>query len=1038
MRKFIYILFAAAAVVFISCDKNNQGTTGTDPVVSPDVEYINVTFGVSREDVGASEEETKAYFLENWKEQYWRKTDRVSVWSNAALGENCQFENKAGDGRNAEFTGEVASGTKFHILYPYNSSATITDGKILTSLPAVQTVTADYSCDDDALLSAGIVEDVDNNVRLNNYFSIIRIQIPNGVEDITSVMIEGNNGEVLAGDVEISLDGQTIVSKEDGEKATAITLKPSGETFAPGYYGIAVIPTAFEKGFKLVIKHSGSKKCSIKNVKTANTAARNAGLAFPALSLQDSDYKYYYILTKGDLKEWQGDSENWTSKDVVYLGADIDYGGDQFSRNSSTKAFTGTFNGRNHSIYNIRLFGQNTRAGLFYELTGTAKNLCIGSADYNWETGEGTYDGISESYIDGALASSTKWYYAGGIAAYVQEGGQIDNCVNFANVYADYATSTYDQQLRIGGIAGTMKGNTSITNCKNFGDVTMAVEQYRTGEERYVEAGGITSRFDGNGCTLKGCSNYGTVVNTSKGLRHLGGIIAAISTSDATFSDNHNFGVIRNEAEIDSEDSGIYLCIGGVIGYIEKASALNCTNEESAQIINTADTEIYIHIGGIVGDARDCGSIESCVNKGKIRNEGKVGNDDTIAVGGICGRTYSSKEERSDSSPKIIKCSTTSTSAVINTGCATDNAGMVIGGIVGWADNANIIGGSSANKCVNRGTVTESSASSRPGVGGVIGYANKAGNLLSYCENYGTITFSGERDKSVDIYPAIGGVTGWIVETCTVDYQSNYGKIILEDFAATTFTVGGVLGTYNNTTSQTFTYLYNEGEITATNVSAKKGTNGSAVGGICSGSYQNADKGGKTYKNCTNKGNINMGINRSGYTTVDNHIERLRIGGIAGYANKNASGSLVCECNISYYNSSSEQARATIGGIFGYCNIASYSNCTYSGTIWTQNTKYAAYAGGIVGCIRHKSPTIQNCNVSGRVTGSGSGSYMAGLFVSNDTYPYSVTFSNCKIKKGTIATSTTINSLSDVTVALLTGASHSTGTTDGVTVVDSF
>lgn len=875
MRKFIYILFAAAAVVFISCDKNNQGTTGTDPVVTPDVEYINVTFGVSREDVSASEEETKAYFLENWKEQYWRVADRVSVWSNAALAENRQFENKAGDGRNAEFTGEVALGTKFHILYPYNSSATITDGKIITSLPAVQTVTEGHSCDDDALLSAGIVEDVEhhetiafnNNVRLNNYFSIIRIQIPNGVEDITSVMIEGNNGEVLAGDVEISLDGQTIESKEDGEKATTITLKPSGETFAPGYYGIAVIPTAFEKGFKLVIKHSGSNKCSIKNVKAANTATRNAGLAFPALSLQDSDYKYYYILTWKDLDEWNKDGDNWESTDVVYLGADIDCTptlesqGKRWRENQST--FSGTFDGRKHRIYNISSAGVSARSGFIRNLTGKVKNVCFGSSDYDFETGEGTWDGQSKFEITGAEGAEGTWYYCGPVS-YIQTNGVVDGVVNFATVEISCTTST-KYNFRLGGIAGTMKSSTTIQNCTNFGTVNFCPDLENGVEKTSCDMGGIVSRNDGSDVVIASCINNGTVTNNCPDLYKLGGIIGSISTTSISISDCTNNGDVINNANMWEYDD---LCMGGIVGRLSFGTPIS-NMHNTGKIINNGSVKKSAFLAGIIGYNKEVSGLSAseCTNAGDITLNGNV-EGSYCQIGGITGGDFSGTMSDCNNSGKITIENVTITgefycgglqswnkgfamSNLINTGdiiceTATLNNVMHIGGVSGGEDRTST---ATHTNLRNEGEISlgakssnissDISATTYSYIGGVTG-GNKSEltAVFKNCTNTGHVYYKGKHRVH------LGGVVGCVGANPTgsscqakVEYYSTSGGTNMSN-------VGGVVG-YLNITS--ISDLKFDGTLVTTGSSPRVYT-----GGIV-GSQESANV---TFTNCKVGGSV--------------------------------------------------------------------------------------------------------------------------------------------------------------------------------------
>ena len=808
MKQLVYIFTAFAAMLSVSCSK-----ASTDTEKNEEYTFVPMTFNLIREDV-QSDSQTKAYFKDGWVELWWKNGDEISVFPG-----NSKMTNTLQDGHNAVFSDLAAVAYSHTLLYPYNADAADkTNGAIETVIPTVQTLGEGQTCDPHALLSACKVEgEVENAVRLarlKNYFSLVVVQIKG--DDVVSVTLEGNNGEILAGKVFIDLDAATVTGADaSAGGATAVTLKPSGETFKEGEYGIAIVPTSFTKGFKIIYKHSGSKKAAIKSTSSDKyTVARNYGLRLPSFTLTDADYKYYYLLTAADLDEWQGDADNWASSDVVYLGADIDYARNEFSRKGSQIAFTGTFNGRKHSIYNIRLFGQNTRAGLFYELAGTVKNLCIGSSDYNWETGEGHYDGKSESYITGAGAASTIWYYAGGIAAYVQEGGKIENCVNFANVYANYQTSTKDQQIRIGGIAGTMKGGTTIKDCKNFGNVTMSVGQYVVGSSA-VEAGGITSRFDGDGSTLTGCSNYGIVTNSCLGLRHLGGIVAVI-TNSGTFANNHNYGTVRNEAAIVNSESGGYLQIGGVAGYISNAQVENLTNHGAIQ--SASGISISLEIGGVVGEI--VGGFNGCNNEGPITVDGNV---NELYAGGVAAWV----ETVADS--PISNCNNMATGSITVAPGVTVAKQIWAGGVIG-GQKKNI--SSSCTNLVNRAAITfgsdaspiVTSNTSFSYIGGVAGGNDATAIAYENCENYGAIYYKGKHKCRIGGITAFASKdpTGCICKANIRFYGTKGGTNKSE--------VGGIVGFYSAPASNgTFTDCLYKGNL-VTYASSPRAFTGMLVG----------------------------------------------------------------------------------------------------------------------------------------------------------------------------------------------------------------
>lgn len=807
MKKFIYIFAACAAVLSVSCSKASTDTGKEEE--KPTLVHMILDLG---KDQIQSDEQTKAYFVDDkWSEQWWKKDDAISVFSSG----NYKMTNEAEDGHNAQFEGDVEESDFYTLLYPYDESASSPRTGILeTSIPVVQTLGEGQTCDPNALLSACSISGDIKAARMQNYFSLVVIPIKG--EDITSVTLEGNNGEVLAGKVDIDLAEETVTGADVSKGgATAVTLKPSGATFAEGEYGIAIAPTDFTKGFKIIYKHSGSKKSAIKSTSSDKySVERNCGLRLPSFTLADADYKYYYLLSAADLEEWQQDASNWASTDVVYLGADIDYAEKEFSRKSSTAAFTGTFNGRYHRIYNIRLFGQNKRAGLFYQLNGTVKNLCIGSPDYDWETGEGNYDDMSASYITGAEAGSTTWYYAGGIAAYVMTGGKIENCVNFANVYADYASSTADQQIRIGGIAGTIKNNTTIKDCKNFGNVTMSVGQYVVGSSA-VEAGGITSRFDGDGSTLTGCSNYGTVTNSCLGLRHLGGIIGAITYDNGTLTNNKNYGIVKNDAAINTDASGNYLFIGGVAGLISSTSATVNNLENHGAVTSTAELSIGLEIAGVVAETSS--GIHDCTNAGPITIGASVGGK--LYAGGVCAWN--------EGNQAIYSCENAEDGTITMAGGLTVGGTLYVGGVLAsekkgntlthydFKNYADIAFGSGKSEDVRIATSnTEWSC-----IGGCVGGLDDGTNHNTYqnMENYGAVKYFGNhkvemggcvgfaakltgtlRNEGNLRYQKqpnggnsyLGGIVGWLEEATSLENAVCIADIDSNDSAARARTAG--------------------------------------------------------------------------------------------------------------------------------------------------------------------------------------------------------------------------------------------------------
>ena len=110
------------------------------------------------------------------------------------------------------------------------------------------------------------------------------------------------------------------------------------------------------------------------------------------------------------------------------------------------------------------------------------------------------------------------------------------------------------------------------------------------------------------------------------------------------------------------------------------------------------------------------------------------------------------------------------------------------------------------------------------------------------------------------------------------------------------------------------------------------------------------------------------------------------------------------------------KAEDFVGGIIGWNNGGTVSDCSYSGTV--TGTASSVYVGGIAG-INSSSGTVSNCSNSGTVTGTASGTYVGGIVGYNQS---SGTVSNCS-NSGTVT-----GTASSVYVGGIAGGNSSSGT----------
>ena len=650
---------------------------------------------------------------------------------------------------------------------------------------------------------------------------------------------------------------------------------------------------------------------------------------------------------------------------------------------------------------------------------------------------------LSGGDITVSALTSNQQTYIGGVAG--TTGGLVtaDNAGDISVSSGSEIKRTY----YLGGIVGRSAAN--VTSCTNSGVITNAAPMSGTsytdnGETKYyyMQIGGIVGYNNGSSA-ISYCHNTGNVSNTgdSGAFLLMGGIS---SENDGAISNCDNTGDVTN-----SGNSGTtrYLSIGGISGDVGAAIS-NCSNGTSnaagGTISNSGASAQDIQVAGVAAYNKGQ-AITSCYNKGAVTNSGNTASNRIVAIGGISGWS-------NDGSSFTGVCY--NTGAISNSGAGGYNTlnkkwdaatfCVRMGGLVGCAEDANTIAGTSGSYNYNNGPITESSTSKHVAVGGICGWANSASTDFAYCRNNADGDIFITNNERVNV--VVGGILGMAKNASVpVSYTRNAGTI---EFNSLSFPssganqgifAGGILGvnTVAGDPTVTITHCYNEGNIqnhtrnwsSQDLLTSYKSIGYSYVGGIAGG----GDKGGYKYEYCYSRGDLYI------YSNL-----KMRVGGIAAYSNI-APENCAAYSDVYYfrqYNKASygQEAGAIttdtggdMGGIIGYCNTAGpFNNLTfYGGTLISRGSSPAAFGGGILGNAK-QGCTFSNCNVAGG-TLSGSGSTSTGLFCSSYEADYAFTFSSCVVKSGTKhvgANTVTISSASDLTEVRLFGKNSGTYTGD--------
>ena len=289
-----------------------------------------------------------------------------------------------------------------------------------------------------------------------------------------------------------------------------------------------------------------------------------------------------------------------------------------------SNAYTGAFDGQDHTISGLYYNGSGDYAGLFGRVDsgGRVQNVKVVDSYISNSHSSGCTGGvcgwnigtITNCSFDGTVTGSVTRTFVGGVCGY--NSGMITNCSNTGSVTGTgtgytgglcggndgtitncYNTGSVTGTGEVGGVCGFTRG--TITNCYNTGSVT------GTGDGAYV--GGVCGQnYSG---TITNCSNKGSVTGTGDGA-YVGGVCGLNRLY--TITNCYNTGSVTG--------TGDSAYVGGVCGYGYKyVTITNCYNTGSVTGSNA---------GGLYGG--NDGTITNCYNTGTITDTGNVG--------AVCGK----------------------------------------------------------------------------------------------------------------------------------------------------------------------------------------------------------------------------------------------------------------------------------------------------------------------------------------------------------------------------------------------------------------
>lgn len=362
---------------------------------------------------------------------------------------------------------------------------------------------------------------------------------------------------------------------------------------------------------------------------------------------------------------------------------DVEFDDDFWNRHSwpLITSFSGTFNGNNKTIKNLKINTSRQYVGMFGEIapSGKVTDLILANVVVEAES-----DGSPTVYV-AALAgvnkgeihhvsvtgdsarihststnATTDFGYVGGLVGY-NDGGKIHQSKVLAEV-----KGSGDYGANVGGLVGGSIGGTitdsdatgnvtvnwndlkdsgtvgglvgysdssSITDSHATGIVHVNVES--NGLDQYIEVGGLVGFSGGSEITRSYAAGDVTVVGDVYDHSSIGGLVGF------SLDDNINYSFAAGNVTSEKGDASLYVYIGGLVGAKQESSITNTYATGDVQGDNFIGGLVGYNIGGTITDAYATGQVIGTVYIGGLvgyNDGGEITN--TYATGDVQGEDY--------------------------------------------------------------------------------------------------------------------------------------------------------------------------------------------------------------------------------------------------------------------------------------------------------------------------------------------------------------------------------------------------------------
>ena len=262
----------------------------------------------------AADETTKTYVDEETSLR-WTKDDRLSIFVGNTFNREYKYDGETG-ANNGSFS--AITSPEFiaaepldanYAIYPYNASNEMSeDGSMSIILPSVQKYAQNSFGLGANTMVAATENKEDNFLQFKNLCGYVVVKLY-GEGTVTSIKLEGNDGEKISGKADVQAAFGTLPSVTMSEEATTSITLDCGDGVILGTtaetateFWLCVPPVTFSKGFTVtatnsegwqMVKSTSSSKEVVRNTKNALTPIK-AVFNIPSIPIVPPDDEIWY------------------------------------------------------------------------------------------------------------------------------------------------------------------------------------------------------------------------------------------------------------------------------------------------------------------------------------------------------------------------------------------------------------------------------------------------------------------------------------------------------------------------------------------------------------------------------------------------------------------------------------------------------------------------------------------------------------------------------------------------------------------------